>query len=84
MYMCVGAGGRGNVVRSRLVSNEEAGCFTSDEGSRPYPQYSPLAGHADAEARRSVLTALPCATLVITLAASRPTKGPALTPKQSS
>ena len=24
----------------------------------------PLAGHADAEARRSVLTALPCATLV--------------------
>ncbi|KAJ1484100.1 hypothetical protein T484DRAFT_1798105 [Baffinella frigidus] len=31
--VAVELGGRGNVVRSRLVSNEEAGAFTSDQGS---------------------------------------------------
>ena len=33
----------------------------------------PLASHADAEARRSVLTALPCATLVTVPASLGPT-----------
>jgi len=38
----------------------------------PHPTYLPWRrGHADAEARRSVLTALPCATLVTTLGLAR-------------
>ena len=36
----------------------------------PCIKVSPQSGHADAEARRSVLTALPCATLVTTHTAS--------------
>ena len=43
-------------VRERMLAQHR--CPSTFDRARP------LAGHADAEARRSVLTALPCATLV--------------------
>ena len=62
-------------VCGRLVGGSAGGAdFAGGDARGESPSYnqtsargsvrSALAGHADAEARRSVLTALPCATLV--------------------
>ena len=58
---------RGERERERGRESRESRVEAHWEGRpppRPPPSTCALAGHADAEARRSVLTALPCATLV--------------------
>ena len=56
--------GNCHLARMANLTGTHFECIDAAPSLVPPRRARPLAGHADAEARRSVLTALPCATLV--------------------